>query len=107
MQVVGAADQGLALKPLAALIGHAVTVGVGELPDARRRGDIPRTVVPQTTFREHHLVRENGGFVEGTIGFSLFEAHDAVGLLLQLLVGLFVRTGAIGNVKAAFIVEGG
>ena len=45
VQVVGAAGQRLALEPLDALVGDAVAIGVGQFPDARRRGDIERAVV--------------------------------------------------------------
>ena len=59
VQVVGAAGQRLALEPLFALVGDAVAVGVGQLPDARRRGDVERAVEPHRAFGEHHLVGED------------------------------------------------
>src|SRR4029453_4934687 len=43
VQVVCAAGQGFSLPPLFALIGDAIAVGVGQLPDARRRRNVERS----------------------------------------------------------------
>ena len=60
MQVVGAAGERLALEPLDPLVGHAVAVCVGQLPDGGRRSDVERAAVPHRPFGEHHLVGEDG-----------------------------------------------
>src|SRR6266568_8292478 len=42
VQIVGAAGQCLALVPLLAQVGYTVVICVGELPNARRSGDVHR-----------------------------------------------------------------
>ena len=52
VEIVRAASERLALKPLLAAVRDAVAVGVRQLPDARRRRDIERSVEPQRALRE-------------------------------------------------------
>ncbi len=60
VEVVGASGERLAAEPFDATIGHAVAVGVGQLPDGGGRGDIKRIFEPHRPFGEHHLVGEDG-----------------------------------------------
>src|SRR5262249_41523317 len=90
MQVVGASGKRLALEPLRALVGHAVTVGVGQLPDAGRGRDVERAVVPEGPLGKHHLVRKDRALVEPAISVAVYEPDDAMRLLSELLLHLVV-----------------
>ena len=81
VQVVGAAGQRLALEPFDTLVRDAVAVGVGQLPDARRRSDVERSGVPHRTFGEHHLVGEDRALVEPAVAIRVFQPKDPVRLL--------------------------
>src|SRR3712207_4560556 len=87
VEVVGAAGQGLALEPLDPLVGDAVVVRVGELPDAWGGGDVEGAGVPHRALGEHHLVGEDRLLVEDAVIVGVLEADDAVGLFGELLLG--------------------
>ena len=91
MNVIGAAGQRAALEPFFALVRHAITVGVRELPDARRTGDVNRTVIPKATLREHYFIGEHDRLVEASVAVRVFQTHDTVGRVRQLLVRFLVR----------------
>ena len=105
VDVVGAAGEGAALEPFLAFVGHAVAIGVGEFPDARRPGDIDGTGVPETALREHDLVREDDGRVVDAVAVGVFQAKDAMRGVLELLGGRGVGAGGIGHVEPAAIVD--
>ena len=64
-----------------ASVGHAVAVGVGQLPDAGRRRDVERAVEPDAALREGHLVGEHAGLVVNAIAVGVGEEEHAVGQL--------------------------
>ena len=105
VQVVRAAGKRLAVVPDLALVRDAVAVGVGELPDLRRRGDVERAFVKHRALGEHHLVGEHHGLVEAPVAVGVFEAHDAVVLALVLRRAFLVRTGGICRVEPAPLIE--
>ena len=105
MQVVGAAVERLALEPFLAAVGHAVVVGVGELPDARRRGDVERAVGPEDPLGEHHPVGEHGAAVVAAVAVEVHQPHDPVGALHELLLRRGVRAGGVGDIKPPLLVE--
>ena len=78
------------MEPDFALVGDAVAVGVGELPDARRGGDVERAVVPHGPFGEQHLVGEDGRLVEPAVAVGVLEADDAVGGFCSCTSGLVI-----------------
>jgi hypothetical protein len=63
--------------------------------------------VPHRAFGEHHAIGEHDGFVERAVAIRVFQSHDAMRLLDELLVGLVVRPGRIRNVEAALLIEVG
>src|SRR4051794_41704683 len=63
MQVVGATGECSAFEPFFAFVGDTIAVGIGELPDTRRRGNVERAVEEERTFGEHHVVGEHSAFV--------------------------------------------
>ena len=87
VQVVGAAGERLALEPLDALVGHAVAVGVGQLPDARRRRR-------RRASRRSHIVPSGNIIwsaktvllVEPAVAVGVLEPDDPVRLLRELLL---------------------
>ncbi len=105
VQIIGATGKRLAFVPFFADIRNPVAVGVGEFPDARRRGDVERTVMPKTAFREHHFVRENHVFIEFAIPIGVFEADDAMRFVFELFFRFVVRTGRIGEVQPALFIK--
>ena len=107
MQVVGAAGERLALEPLDSLVGHAVAVGIRQLPDARRRGDVERAAVPHRSFGEHHLVGEDGLLVEFSVAVGVFQPDNPMRLLRKLLLDVVVGAGGIGDIEPALVVERG
>ena len=107
VQVVGAAGERLALEPLLAAVGHAVAVGIGQLPDARRRRDVERAREPQRSLGKHHLVGEDGPLVEPAVAVAILEPEDPVRLVLELHGRLVVRARRLGDVEPALLVEVG
>ena len=105
MQIVGAVRQCLAVKPDFALLGDSVIVGVGELPDLRRRGDVQRAVKPQRSLWKHELVGIDRALVKPSVAISIFESPDAVGAFFALHVDVFVRAAGIGDVQPSTLVE--
>ena len=101
MQVVRAAGQRLALEPLLALVGDAVAIGIGQLPDARRRRDVERSIEPHRPFRQHHLVGEDDALVETAVAVRVFQPDDSVRLVGQLLLDVVVRAGGVGDIQPA------
>jgi hypothetical protein len=105
VQFVRTAGERFALKPFDAFIRDAVIVRVGELPDARRRGDVQRPVQELRAFRKHHPVGEHCAPVEFAVAILVLEPHDAMRPLLQLLFHLVVRPRRLGNVQPALVIE--
>ncbi len=58
VQIVGAPGERFPLKPFLPAIGHAIAVGVGQLPDAWRCGHVERAVEPHRPFRETSSCRQ-------------------------------------------------
>ena len=92
VEVVRAVGQRLSLKPLFASIGHAVSIGIRQFPDARRRRDIQGPVKPHRAFGKHHLVGEDDARVEPAIAVPVFEPDDPMRLVSQLLFNVVVRS---------------
>src|SRR5439155_3775599 len=88
-------------------VRDAVTVSVGEFPDARRTGDVNGSVVPETALREHYFVGKHDRFVEPSVAVCVFQTHDVVRWVRKLLVGLLVRAGGICDVEPALVIETG
>ena len=107
MQVVGAAGERLAREPLDPLVGHAVAVGIGQLPDGGRRGDVERAGVPHRPLGEHHLVGEDGLLVEFSVAVAVFQPDDPVGLFRELLLDVVVGAGRVGDIETPLVVERG
>ena len=107
VQVVGAAGERLALEPFDALVGHAVAVGVGQLPDAGRGRDVERAVVPHRPLGEHHLVGEDGPRVETAVAVAVLQPDDPVRPLGELLLDVVVRARRVGDVEPAVLIERG
>ena len=107
VQIVGAAGERLARKPLLAAVGDAVAVDVGQLPDARRRGDIQRAIVPQNALGKHHLIGEDDAPIEPPVAVGIRQPDDAVWPLLELRVHVFVGAARVGHIESPrFIVVG-
>ena len=64
-----------------ALVGHAVAVGVRELPDAGRRGHVERAVQPAGALRHRQAVGEDRAAIEDAVAVAILQHHDAAGLL--------------------------
>ncbi len=105
VQIVGARGQRFSFEPLLAPIGDAVAVRIRQLPDARRSRHVERAVEPHRPFREHHAIREDDAGIEPAVAVRIFEADDAMGPLLQLLLDLVVRSGRVRHIQATFLVE--
>ncbi len=105
VQIVGAPGQRLSLEPLLAPIGDAVAIRVSEFPDARRRGDIERAVEPHRSFGKHHAIGKHHARVEAAVAVRVFEAHDPMRSIGELLFNAIVRAGGIGDVQPSVVVE--
>ncbi len=105
MQIVRTARECLALEPFDSLVGHAGALGVGQLPDARRRGHVQGSLVPHRSFGKHHLVGKHPGLVKLAIALGAFQANDAMRLLLELFGHLFVGAGGVGDIQPTLLVE--
>ena len=105
MQIVRAAGERLALVPFLAAIGDAVTIGIGQLPDARRRGDVERPVEPHRPLGQHHPVGEDDADIEAAVAVRVFEPDDSMRSVRQLLLDAVVRSRGVGHVQAALVVE--
>ena len=105
VQIVGAAGQRFSLEPLLAPVGDAVAVGVGQLPDARRRGDVERAVEPHRAFGQHHAIGKHHAGVEAPVAVLVFEANDPVRAIGELLFDAVVRARRVGDVEPSLVVE--
>ena len=76
---VGAVGRpGEAVHDELALLGDAVVVRIGELPDAGRRGDEEATVGPAAALRHGEFIREDGAALEYPVAVPVLEHEDAV-----------------------------
>ncbi len=91
VQIVCAAGE-RAGEPLLATIGHAVAVGVGQLPDGGSGGNVERTVQPHRPLGEHHLVGKHGVAIEPAVAVGVLEPQNAMRSLGQLLLDRIVRS---------------
>ena len=105
MQIVGAAGQRLALKPFLALVSHAVAVGIGQSPNARRRRDIKRSVVPQRALGEHHFVGEHDGMIELSVTVAILEPDDTMRFFRELFLDRIIRARRVGDVQSPLLIE--
>ena len=105
MEIVGTAGEGFGVKPHLARLGDAVIIGIGELPDLRRRGDIERAAVPQRPFRHHQPLGVDRAAVERAIAIAVLQTEDAVGGILHLFGDGDVRAAGFGDVEPAALVE--
>ena len=105
VNVVRAAGQRPALEPFLALVSHAIAVGVGELPDAGRSGDVNGAVMPEAALRKHHLAGKDGGLVERAVAVNVFKAEHAMRRILELLGGFVVRSGRISDIEPALVIK--
>ena len=92
VEIVRTVGQRFSLKPLFASIGHAVSIGIRQFPDARRRGDIQGPVKPHCAFGKHHPIGKDDARVEPAITVLVFEPDDPMRLVSQLLFHLVVRS---------------
>ena len=88
-----------------ALVGHAIVVGVRELPNRRWRGDVETAVQPARALREGHLVGKEGALVESTILVGVFEHEDAVRRILFELFLVPIHAGGIADEEASLVIE--
>ena len=107
VQVIGATRERFTLKPLDPLIGHAIAVGIGQLPDAGGRRNVERSVVPHGSLGEHHLVGEDRPRFIAAVAVTILEPDDPVRPLGKLLLDVIVRARGIADVKPALLVESG
>ena len=107
VEIVGAPGDRLPLEPFLPPIGNAVAVGIRQLPDAGRRGDVERSVEPHRPLWEHHAIGEDDALVEAAITVGVFEADDPVRALFELDLHLRVGSGRVGDVEPALLVEVG
>lgn len=105
MEVICATCQGLTEEPFSALFGDAVTIFIGELPDAGGGGDVERTGVPHGSFGEGDFISEDGAGVEGAVGIRISEADDPMSGVFELFGGFVIGAGGIGDVEASQFVE--
>ena len=105
MEIIGTAGEGLGVKPHLARFGDAIVVGIGELPNLRRRGDIERAAVPQRPFRHHQPLGVDRAAVERAIAIAVLQTEDAVGGILHLFGDGDVRAAGFGDVEPATLVE--
>ena len=105
VQIVGAPRQRLAGEPFFAFVGHAVAVGVGELPDAGRGRNIERAVQPHRAFGKHHLVGEDDRLVELAVAVGVFQTHDAMRFFGELLFDFVVRARRVGDIQPPLLVK--
>ena len=90
---------------LLALVGHAVVVGIRELPNRRRRGDVEAAVQPARALREGHLVGKEGALVESAILVGVFEHEDAVRRIFLELLLVPIHARGIADEEAALVIE--
>ena len=107
VQVVGTAGERFALEPLLALVGHAVAVGVRQPPDARRRGDVKRPVVPQRALGKHHPLGKHNGMIELAVTVAILQADDTMRLFRELFLDRIIRSRRVGDVQPALFIERG
>ena len=107
MQIVRATSERVPFEPFLALVGHAIAVGIGQLPDARRSGHIQRGVVPQRSLRKHQFVGEDSALVELAVAVGVFQADDSMRLVDELLGRRIVRAGRVGNIQPPFFIKAG
>ena len=93
MQIIRATCQSLALEPLDAHIRDTVVVGVGQLPDAGRRGDIDGALKPHHALGQHHFIGERNALVEAPVAVAVFEPHNTMRFLFELLLNFVVGAG--------------
>ena len=105
MQVVGAARQGFAFKPLLPLFRDAIPIAVGELPDARRRRNINRTVKPEHALGKHQLLSKDRTLIISPVAIAVLQAHDAMGLVFELFLDFLIRARGIRHIQAALLVQ--
>ena len=105
VEIVGTAGERLGVKPHLARFGNAVVVGISELPDLRRRGDIERAAIPQRPFRHHQPLGIDRAAVERAVAVAVYQAEDTMGGVLHLFSDGDVRAARLGDVEPATLVE--
>ena len=80
-----------ALEPFDSLIGDAAAGRVGQLPDARRSGDVERPVAPHRPLGKHHVIGKHAALVESPVPLRVFQPHDPMRRMLDLLLDILVR----------------
>ena len=106
MKIIGAAGQGLSLKPLLPSIRDAVIIGISQLPDTGRSGDVERSVEPNGALWKHHPVGKDDSLVEGSVVVAVLQSQNAMRLFLELFLHLVVGSGRLGDIEEALFVEG-
>ena len=105
VEIIGTAGEGLGVKPHLARFGDAIVIGIGELPDLRRRGDIQRAAVPQRPFRHHQPLGVDRAVVEPAVAVAVYQTVDHVGGILHLFGDGDVCAAGFGDVEPATLVE--
>ena len=78
MAVGAVGGPGEAVHEELALLGHAVVVRIGELPDTGGRGDEQAAIGPATSLGYGKFVREDGAAFEHAVAVPVLEHEDAV-----------------------------
>jgi hypothetical protein len=104
MQVVAALRERAAVEPHLPLVGHAVAVAVGELPDRRWGGHVERAGVPERALEHHQPVGERGPPVVDAVAVGVFEPRHAMPRIRLLPLERVVRAARLRHVEPAGLV---
>ena len=107
VQVVGTASQRPAVEPDLPPVGHAVAVGVGQLPDFRRSRHIDAAGIPHHAFGKGQGVGERLRAVITAVAIDIFQSHDPMGRFLCLNVRLLDRSGRFRHIQPALLIQVG
>ena len=105
VEIVGTGGECFAVEPDLARFSDAVVVGVGELPDCRRGGDVERAPVPERALRHHQSIGILRPGVEDAVAVGVFESEDPVAGFFRLFDDGDVRAARFGDVEPALLVE--
>jgi hypothetical protein len=98
MQVICAIVGRLAVKPLYALVGHAIAISVCQFPDDGHGATVKGPIVPKSSFRKHHFVCKYSRLFKLAVSVGVFKPYDAVRRVFNLFRYSSVGSGGVGNV---------
>lgn len=107
VDIVAAVGDHALLEPFLALFGDAITIGIGELPQAGRSGGVDASLEPEAALDEADLVGKDGLLLILPVAIGIDELENAILGILPLFLGRLAGAARIGDIQGTLIVKAG